>query len=435
MRFPDRDEIFSFLEPVEFPRFARVSYDPATPHVDDVRDATGAAVTELPLDLPEGARIAVAVGSRGIHDIAAITDTVVDRLQARGYDPVIVPAMGSHGGATPDGQRAVLAELGITPERLGCPIDARMDTAVVGRTRVDGDGFDVHLARAALEADAILPINRIKPHTAFSDRIESGVCKLVVVGLGKQGGARVVHRQATRHGFEPIIAAALRVIRHAVTLPGGIGIVENFYDRTARVASVPGDRLIEAEASLLELARQSLATIPFDAIDLLVVDEIGKDVSGTGMDTNVIGRTETLAGAPRDAPEISRIYVRGLTDGTHGNANGVGLADLVHRDVIPVLDLEATYANVLTSGLLGNAALPPVMPDDETALTAAVGSLGAIDPADLRIVWITQTGTLDAFRISSELTRGSTPSDMTIDGWDRLDFEDGQATFRTTDPP
>lgn len=433
MHLPDRAAIDPLLEPIPLPELAHVTYDPPTQTCDDIAAATAAAVGTIVGEPPRDTRIAVGVGSRGIHEIATITETVIDRLRAKHLDPVIVPAMGSHGGATAAGQRGVLRDLGITEERMGCKIDDRMETSVIGSASVGNRSFDVHLATAALEADAILPINRIKPHTGFSGRIESGVCKMLVVGLGKQPGARTIHRYAGSLGFEPVIAASLAVIKESVDVTGGIGIAENFYDRTACVEGLPADALLDREAELLRQARDYLATLPFEHIDLLVIDEMGKDISGTGMDTNVVGRTDRLLEPSRDAPDIARIYVRALTDSSHGNANGVGLADVIHRDMVPDIDLGASYANVLTSGSLGNAAIPIAMPDDEGAIQAALGSLGVIDPEALKIVWIRQTGSLSEFRVSTQLLETVDTPGLTETERGRLTFDRGRMIFEPLD--
>ncbi len=434
MRVPDLAAIESLLEPIELPPIAHVRYEPASPVLDDVPGATLAALEELQIDLPPGSTIAVGVGSRGIHDISTVVTTTVEWLHDAGFEPTIVPSMGSHGGASASGQRAVLTEFGITPERLGCPIDARMDTSVVGTATLGTSTFDVHLATAALETDALLPINRIKPHTGFSGRIESGVCKLLVVGMGKQPGARTVHRYGKIHGFEPTIEASIAAIDAAVPILGGIGIVENVHDTTAHVVGLLPDQLIDAESRWLTKAREYLATLPFDHIDCLVVDEIGKDISGTGLDTNVVGRVDPVADMPRGVPSITRIYVRGLTEATHGNANGLGMADIVHRDVFDEFDTESTYTNALTSGSLQYAAIPLVLPDDRTAISAAVGSLGAIEPSALELAWISDTATLTTFRVSEALTH-ELPTEATIETWEAITFTDGAATLTPTDPP
>lgn len=425
MEFPDAETIASTLDPIEFPRFARVEYDPPTPECDDPAAAARGAVADLPLDdLPAGATVAVGLGSRGITDIVPIAQATIDELDDRGFEPIVVPAMGSHGGATAEGQREMLAALGLTEESLGCPIDARMDADAVGEVA----GEPVYFSRAALEADAVLPVNRIKPHTNFTGSIESGLCKMLVLGFGKHRGAQSSHRQALDRGYVPVITAAVDRITDATAVLGGIGIVENFHDRTARVEGVPAADLPDREATLLERAREEMPTLPYDDLDALVVDRIGKDVSGAGMDTNVIGRYEVLNTDEPDRPDIDRIVVRGLTEATHGNGQGIGLADVTTVDVIEALDLDQMYTNALTSSSLSKARLPVAVPTDEQALTVAVSTIGSYDPATARIAWIEDTAHLGSFRVSESLVDGA-PDHLSVVDRERLTFEDGTPRF------
>lgn len=424
MEFPDAETIAGTLAPVEFPEFATVEYDPPTPECDDPAAAAHEAVGDLPLeDLPAGATVAVGLGSRGITDVVPVARATIDELRDRGFDPVVVPAMGSHGGATPEGQRETLAGIGLTEEALDCPIDARMEVESVG-----AGNEPVYLARAALEADAILAVNRVKPHTNFDGPIESGLCKMLAVGFGKHRGAQAIHRRALDRGYVPVLTDALERILESTTVLGGIAIVENFHDRMARVEGVPGGRILECESTLLELAREEMPTLPFDALDVLVVDRIGKDVSGAGMDTNVIGRYEVLNADEPGSPEIDRIVVRGLTEATHGNGQGIGLADLTTVDVLESLDLDQVYTNALTSSSLSKARLPVALPTDEHALTAAVSTTGSYDPAEARIAWIEDTGHLSRFRVSEALA-ANLPEHCSTTRRERLVFEDGSPRF------
>lgn len=431
MEIPDASTLRPLIESASWPPFVRVTYRPPTPRLDDPASAARAAVADLDLSLPAGANVGVAVGSRGIHAIDTIAAETVEAIDAEGYTPVILPAMGSHGGATAAGQRAVLEELGITPETMGCPIDARMDTRVVGTVVVDGIEVDVHVATAALEVDAVVPVNRVKPHTGFAGPVESGLCKMLVIGLGKQPGARTAHQTVIRSGFEAYLEAVLPVLREAITVPGGVAILENFEDETAAIHGIPGQELITRETAILREAIDLMPTLPVNDLDILVVDELGKNVSGTGMDTNVIGRSDITQQPSIAGPDITRIYVRALTAETHGNANGVGLADVVHRDVFDAVDLEQTYANVITSGATSNAAMPMVMPTDDTALGVLRGSLGTIDSNELRMAWIHETGDLETIRLSAPIVEDLDTAGITIQGRERLTFSDGHATFES----
>jgi hypothetical protein len=426
MDFPDAEAVDAVLPERSLPTFARVSYDPETPECDDVVGASRDAVASLPLgSIPAGGTVAVAVGSRGIHDIREIAVAVVAELSAAGYEPVVVPAMGSHGGATPDGQRRTLAGLGITAETLGCPIDASIETAVVGTT---DRGQSVPVATAALAADGIVAINRVKPHTNFSGRVESGLSKMLTVGLGKRAGARAFHEAALTHGYVDTIERTLEIVRENAPVIGGVAVVENFRDRTARIEGVEAADLPDAETRLLDRAREHLPTLPFDDLDVLVVEEIGKDVSGSGMDTNVIGRYGVVNATDPATPDIDRIVALGLTDATHGNGHGIGLADLTTTDVAEAADLEQMYTNALTSGSLSRSAIPVALPTERHALRAAVGTIGQYDPSKARIAWIRDTGHLSSFRLSEALV-GAAGDAVTVEGRERLRFADGDAEF------
>lgn len=433
MRFPEANDLDSAIERIELPPLAHMRYDPPVPQVDDIPNATNAALAEISVDLEPGATVALGVGSRGIHAIDRITKTAVAWLFSRGYEPVVVPAMGSHGGGTAAGQRDVLDTLGIDADTVGCPIDARMETTAVGAVTIGDHDVAIPISDAALAADACIPINRIAPHTSFSGRIESGICKMLAVGFGNRPGARLVHRFGQTYGFVPTIEAILPVIREALSVPGGIGIVENAHDRTAQIGGLSGDSLIDDEATMLRDARELFPSLPVDTVDLLIVDAIGKDISGTGMDPNVTGRPD--AAAPPGTPDIAHVYVRSLSAGTAGNANGVGLADAIHHDVATEIDLGTTYANVLTSGYPRKAALPLVLPSDEHAIHSLIDSLGVVTPEELRIVWIEHTKDLTSMRVSPALAEGIDDPAFEIVGWDDIRFDNGSARPRAIDRP
>ena len=430
MEFPDEATIADVLDPVEFPTFVDVRYEPPAPREADPAAAAREALAALPLsDVPAGGTVAVGLGSRGIHDVVPVATAIVDELEERGFEPVVVPAMGSHGGATAEGQRRTLEALGLSAEALGCPIDPRMDTTVAGTSRFDRP---VHVATAAREADGILVVNRVKPHTNFTGTVESGLTKMATIGLGKRPGARIAHEVAIEEGYVPAMESALAVIRRETPFLGGVAIVENAHDRTAEVAGVPAADLPDGEATLLERAREHMATLPYDDLDALVVDEIGKDVSGTGMDTNVIGRYRVLNAPDPETPDVDRILVRGLTEETHGNGHGIGLADVTTTAVIGDLDLQQMYANALTSGSLSKDALPVALPTERQALTAALTTAGAYDPETVRVAWIENTLDLSRFRVSAALAEEG-GDHLTVEGRSRLAFEGGRATFEPID--
>jgi hypothetical protein len=428
MDFPDKDTISAVLPDIEFPQFAEIDYEPPAIALDDIETSTRHEMDEFSFDeLSEGTRVAVGLGSRGIHDIVPIARTVVDELTRRGFDPVVVPAMGSHGGATADGQRKTLANLGLTEEALDCSIDARMDTVVLGTTN---HGDDVHIARAAAEADAVLVVNRIKPHTNFDGRIESGLCKMLTVGLGKQPGAQAFHERALVDGYVSTIESVLEVILQELPVLGGLAIVENFYDQTAMIEGTPASALPGREVPLLERAYEHMPTLPYDNLDVLIIDRIGKDISGAGMDTNVVGRYRVLNADDPESPDISRIVVRRLTEATHGNGQGIGLADITTAAAAESLDLNQVYTNALTSSSLSKANLPVVLPDDEHAITTAMSTIGPYDSETVRMAWIQDTAHLSSLRVSEALTE-DLPEHVTIKDSANLAFEDGTAAFKS----
>lgn len=426
MEFPPPSTFTDVLPDPPFPDFVDVRYDPPTPVLDDPATAAENAIRDLPLDgVPAGGSIAVGLGSRGIHDIVPMASSIIEALQEAGYTPIVVPAMGSHGGATAEGQRRTLAELGLTADRLGCRIDASMETTVVGETPA---GDPVHFATPALSADGVVVVNRIKPHTNFTGRFESGLVKMSTIGLGKQFGAQAIHDRALVDGYVETLEKAFAVVRAQTPLLGGIAIVENFEDRTAAVEPIRAAALPNGETELLERATEHMPTLPYDDLDVLVIEKIGKDVSGAGMDTNVIGRYQVLNTGDPATPDIDRIVVLGLTEPTHGNGQGIGLADITTQGVVDQLDFDQMYTNALTSSSLSKARLPVVLPDDEYALRAAVSTVGPYDPRTIRIAWIRTTDQLASFRVSPALAEEA-PADVRSDGTTTLRFDDGAARF------
>jgi hypothetical protein len=371
------------------PPLAPVRVRFARPRVEDLLRGVRDALDTLPAGDLRGRRVAVTAGSRGIARIADILGAAVAWLRDRGAEPVVVAAMGSHGGATAEGQRALLAHLGISPASVGAPVLADMAVVEVGRTP---RGLVAYCGAAAASCDAILVVNRVKPHTAFAGPFGSGLMKMLAVGLGQAAGAAQIHRHSPAH-----IAAAIEEVASVFVASGrvlgGLAVVENAYDEVALLEAVPPDRIPHRERELYEQARALLPRLPVDDLDVLIVDRMGKDISGTGMDVNVIGRWR-LPGVPEPAaPRIRRIVCLRLSRASAGNAQGVGLADVVTRRLVEALDPVATYANALTSTYLQRAFVPVVMPTDRDAVTAALASL-ATDPARARVVRIRSTAHL-----------------------------------------
>ncbi len=344
-----------------------------------------------------GRTVAVAVGSRGIDRIAEVVTATIAKLKRYGARPFIFPAMGSHGGATAVGQREVLGTFGITEELVGAPINDSMETVEFGRTE---SGIRVFVSRPALEADFILIINRVKPHTDFaSEQIGSGLRKMLLIGLGKADGAFECHRYATQRGYEPVLLEVSAFILNKLHSILGLALVEDGYHRLARIEAMPGSQIAAREPELFRLSRSWMSRLPFDRIDALVIDEMGKNISGSGMDPNVLGRRGHLETVnPRQ--EVRAIYVRGLTPETHGNAIGLGMADIVSERLVNAMDRVSTYTNALSAMTPASVRIPMYFSNDAECLSAALRMAGA-DPAGARIVRVRNTLALDRFVASS----------------------------------
>lgn len=344
-----------------------------------------------------GMRIAVAVGSRGIANIAQITKQVIETLEELGAFPFIVPAMGSHGGATAQGQAEILESLGITELSMGVPIDSRMDVEKID-TLPDGRG--VFISLAAAEADGIVIINRIKPHTAFRGPYESGLIKMMAIGLGKQSGAASCHAQGFKRMAENVPLFGLSILHHAPIL-FGVAILENSAHEVADVIGIPKESIEEVEPTLLDAARKNMARILLDEIDVLIIDEIGKNHSGDGMDPNVTGSYSTpYASGP---PMVSRYVVLDASAETHGNALGVGRADFTTRRLFDKTDFDAMYPNSLTSKVPSVSKMPMVLNSDELAIKAAVMTCETDRYQDVRIVRIKSSSHVEDIQVSENL--------------------------------
>jgi hypothetical protein len=368
--------------------------DPA--EIGDVPAAVSEALASVASEVPRGARVCLAVGSRGIDRIDEVVRAAVAWLREAGAHVFIVPAMGSHGGATPEGQLEVLATYGITPASVGCEIRSSMETVELGEVRPD---VPVFIDRSAFDgADLIIPINRVKPHTDFRGEVESGLMKMIAIGLGKQKGADTFHRQGFAT-FHELIPAVAEFTRSKVRIPFGLALAENGYARLWRVEAVPGDRMRELERELLVAARRRMARLPLDAIDVLILDCIGKDVSGLGMDSNVVGRY--YDGKTGTGPDIQRIIVRGLTEETEGNAVGIGLADIVLRRAVERMDAHKTYVNCITAKTPEGGRIALTVDSDRQALSVAVACCLKVTPETARIVRIRDTKHVELMYVSA----------------------------------
>jgi hypothetical protein len=354
-----------------------------------------------------GMRIAVGAGSRGVANLQAIVKATVDVLKQAGAKPFVIPAMGSHGGATAEGQREILANYGVTEETVGAPIDDRMDVKVIGTAPLDGHvGREVVFSAAALTADGVIPINRVKPHTDFGGTLGSGIQKMLTIGFGKQIGASNMHRLITRQGHEKVIRAFAEVVLKTVPVLCGVAVVEDQHHATAELEVLGPAEIVTGEERLLRRAWELMPQLPMDEIDLLIVDEIGKEISGAGMDPNVVNRdimgySASLMGqGGTKKPHIWRILVRDLSEATHGNGIGIGIADFTTVRVVKGLDKETTYMNALTSIGIQATKMPMYFDSDREAITEALGTLAAEKDQVLRVVRIANTLSLDRMLVS-----------------------------------
>ena len=389
----------AILEPVPLPRMATVmQHFPGVTRLD-VAAAVRAELArpEIAATLRPGMRVAIPAGSRGVANVVPILRELVAAVRALGAEPFLFPAMGSHGGATAEGQRALLKGYGITEAAVGAPICSSMETRVIGQAP---GGLAVHLDRLAAEADGIVVVGRVKPHTAFHGQYESGLMKMMAIGMGKQKGAETLH--AVGFGrFREIIPACGREILARAPILFGLAIVENALHDTARIEAVPRDQIERREPELLEEARRAMPRIPFEELDVLVVDTIGKNFSGDGADPNVTGTYCTPYA--RGGPRLQRYVVLDLSEETHGNGLGIGMADITTARVFAKTDFDAMYLNALTNRVLNNIRMPMVMASDRMALKAAVWSCLGVEPSRARVVRITDTSHLDRFQVSEAL--------------------------------
>ncbi|MGE5674932.1 MAG: hypothetical protein ACM3XM_13835 [Mycobacterium leprae] len=391
---------------VPLPPMIPIRQQCATPGLPDVAGAMQSALVRLNLaaQVRPGMRIAVTAGSRGIANIELLLRTTVAYLKELGAVPVVVAAMGSHGGGTAEGQLAVLESLGITAQRLNAEVRSGVDVITLGQT---ADRLEVFFDAFAAQADGILVLNRVKPHTSFHGPLESGLVKMLVVGLGKPAGAMQFHSLGSAR-LSGALAAMGSVILERLPVLGGVAVLENSREETADLVPVPRDQFLAQEPLLLERARTLLPRLPVDALDLLVVDEMGKNYSGTGLDTNVIGRIG-IRGVPDGQPEISRIAVLDLSAASHGNANGMGLADFITRRFYRKIDFSATYLNTLTATFVDRAKLPVVLDSDREVIETALRTLGSLPIDQARIIRIPNTLQLEHLLVSPAVyaaTRG-----------------------------
>lgn len=366
-----------------------------------LKDVKGKLQEELCKDgiaeaIHPGDTVAIAVGSRGIKNLYQIVETVIAHVREKGAVPYIVSAMGSHGNGTEEGQREVLAGYGITEESLGVEVVTMVEVNYLGDTP---SGKKVYFDRAAMMADAIIPINRIKLHTDFVGELQSGLCKMLVIGLGNQIGCSSIHEEDPDR-FAEIIEDAARLILKKCKIAYGIGIIENAYDETFLIETVPSENLIEREKELVKMAKGKMPILIPPKIDVLVVEEIGKDISGAGYDPNILGRSSVLKEFSLPVPDINRMVLLGVTPKSHGNAIGLGLFDVTVKAVFEQLDYEAMYANAIACRCIEDCRVPLVAEDEEEAVRVAVKCIRNADKANLRVVKIKSTLELGEIQVS-----------------------------------
>lgn len=394
----------AFLWNGRLPRFQHVKVDFPRPKIEDVPAAVEqaiAALGALPVSL-QGKRVAVTGGSRGVTRIPEILAAVVSWVRRQGGEPFISPAMGSHGGATAEGQRQVLENLGMTEATLGAPIVSSMETVLLGRLAND---MPVYIDRHAAQSDAIIIVNRIKPHTDYTGDFESGLAKMTAIGMGKLQGADTIHRYGVE-GLLTWMPAAARLICRQAPILFGLASIENAYHEVAQINAIPAAQIAgEQEKALLQRAYSLMPRFPFPEIDALIVEEMGKNISGVGMDPNVIGRARVHGVEMPAGCSIRAIAVLRLTHETHGNASGIGLADVTTRRVLDAIDFDATYLNCITSGLTGiqRALLPLVAPTERAAVETAFRACGRPEARHARAVRIKNTLSLSEMDVSLDL--------------------------------
>jgi hypothetical protein len=387
---------------IDLPRMVKIRQHFRSDKIDDIP-----AVINKELDREEirarnkpGGQIAVAVGSRGIANIFDIVKATVNKLKSMGTHPFIVPAMGSHGGATAEGQLEVLASYNITEETMGCPIRSSMETVYTGVSEL---GVDTYIDKHAFESDGIVVINRVKVHTDFRGPVESGLTKMLAIGLGKHRGATMIHKLGF-HTFAKLIPDMGRTIRSKAPVACGLAIVENGYEQPMIIRAVLPDDFETTDMELLEVSKEAMAKLLFKEIHVLVIDEIGKNISGSGLDPNVTGRFVPAFMAKMDhEPKTHKIVVRDLTEETHGNATGIGMADVTTRRLVDKINYEYTYANVITSTELAGAKIPVTVDNDRQALVVALVTVNGVKPTEAKVVHIRNTLELGEIWISEAL--------------------------------
>lgn len=384
------------------PKMYRVRQSFNKEHLEDIEGTVARefAKAEIRAQVKPGMRVTLAVGSRGIRNLSRIVKCVVDQLLALEAEPFIVAAMGSHGGGTLEGQLEILHTYGITQETMGIPVVANNDVELLGST---SRGIQVYFDKLCLEqADLVIPINRVKLHTDFVDTIQSGMCKMLVIGLGHHKGCTAIHKADFSY-FGDTLREATRLILSRAKVGFGVAIMENAYDQTLLVEAVPAGKMLEREAELVMLSRKNMPILMIPDIDVLVVEQIGKDISGNGYDPNILGKSFLLKEFVLPVPKIGRMVVLDVSPASHGSAVGIGIFDVTTRKLFDQLNMEAMYANDIALGCLDDCKIPLVAADEEEAIRVAVKVLRDNDPEKLKIVRIRDTLHMEEIQVSEDL--------------------------------
>ena len=387
---------------MNYPAMVRIKQHFNTNSIQDIPAAVRSEIAKIkPREIiAPGDNVAITAGSRGIANLATVLAELVSELKKIGAKPFIVPSMGSHGGATGEGQKKIIEHYGITQAAMDAPIKSSMEVVEVGITP---DGVPVLMDCNASQADHIIVVNRVKPHTDFKGEIESGLMKMMAIGLGKQKAADHYHNVFMRLGHYHVLTSVAREIIRKCPIAFGLALVENQKDETEIIQAIPANQIEESERELLTKAKAFLPHIPFDPIDILIVDEMGKDISGTGMDQNVIARTVIPYHQVPTNPKITRIFVRDLSAGSEGNATAIGNADFTTKRLVDKIDRQATYMNAITSSCPEAVRIPPYYDSDREVIDTALNTIGDIEPAKARIVHILNTLKLEEMMISEAM--------------------------------
>jgi len=418
------DAISELLKNYQIPKIAKVHQTFNNDELADVEGELRRGLEATCAPIKPGARIAITCGSRGIDKYALIIKTVADFVKEKGGQPILIPAMGSHGGATAEGQEEVLRRYGITEETIGAPVVSSMEVKQIGTTP---KGLPVYIDKNACEADGIILVNRVKLHTSFRGKHESGLLKMMAIGLAKQKGAEMTHFLRFENMAENIIAVGSIGIEK-LNILCGVATIENGYNHLAELHVIRKDEILEKEPKYLVASAERMPRIALDEIDCLIVDEIGKEISGTGMDTNIIGRYHTNAAS--GGPNTIKLGVLNLTEKSEGNGNGMGLADFMPKHMFDQVDLEVSYMNTITSTEPNSTRIPMILANDKEVFQAAVKLCGQIKNEDIRLVIIRSTKYLDEVYMSEAAVKAAVKPVEVVSGYEDVPFdENGNLTL------